>query len=191
MVAPAQSRPTTPLFVLFDPTGREREPITILLVDRDDTARQQMRQTISASRVCNQVRELESGVEALEFLTRRAAGSTPAPPALVLLDAGIAAAPGCDDMGNLLADLPMRGGCVLLFAERVGTGGSDLPPVTTASTSVPRPASGDEFLRMILLRTNFSLRASSPPINLPDEDLSRRVPDVCAWHGFAPWQRQL
>ena len=61
-------------------------PITILLVDDDADCRMLIRDAIASSKICNEVHEVSTGEEAMEFLERRGRYADAPRPGLVYLD---------------------------------------------------------------------------------------------------------
>lgn len=149
----------------------QQKPIPILLVDDDADCRMLIRDAIADCRVGNQVYEVSSGEEALEFLGRSGRHARAPRPGLIYLDIEM---PGIDGLETLrrikahrdLQDIPvvmMTGVCAEEQMKRAAEYG--------ANSYTLKPANAEQFLRTVLQSTNYWLTIHQYPQHhlLPEE----------------------
>src|SRR2546423_1272162 len=86
-------------------------PITILMADDDKDDRELTREAFEESRVANDLRFVENGVELLDYLNRRGKYSNPADsprPGLILLDLNMPKKDGREALKEIKADPKLR-----------------------------------------------------------------------------------
>jgi CheY-like chemotaxis protein len=90
---------------------RTTKPITILMADDDPDDRQMTREAFEASRLVNDLRFVEDGVELMDYLCRRNEYSDPATspkPGLILLDLNMPKKDGRQALAEIKADPQLR-----------------------------------------------------------------------------------
>ena len=92
-------------------TSKQPRPITILMADDDADDRQMTREAFEESRVANDLRFVENGVELMDYLQRRGRYSDPATsprPGLILLDLNMPKKDGREALQEIKADPTLR-----------------------------------------------------------------------------------
>ena len=87
------------------------KPITILMADDDSDDRQMTREAFEQSRVANDLRFVENGVELMDYLKRRGRFSDPASsprPGLILLDLNMPKKDGREALAEIKADRTLK-----------------------------------------------------------------------------------
>jgi two-component system response regulator len=90
---------------------RSGKPITILMADDDPDDRQMTREAFEASRVVNDLRFVENGVELMDYLRRQNRYADPAlspRPGLILLDLNMPKKDGRQALSEIKADPTLR-----------------------------------------------------------------------------------
>ena len=88
-------------------TSKQPRPITILMADDDADDRQMTREAFEESRVANDLRFVENGVELMDYLYHRGKYSDPASsprPGLILLDLNMPKKDGREALKEIKAD---------------------------------------------------------------------------------------
>ena len=88
-------------------TNKQPRPITILMADDDADDRQMTREAFEESRVANDLRFVENGVELMDYLKRRGKYGDPASsprPGLILLDLNMPKKDGREALKEIKAD---------------------------------------------------------------------------------------
>ena len=88
-------------------TSKQPRPITILMADDDADDRQMTREAFEESRVANDLRFVENGVELMDYLKRRGKYGDPASsprPGLILLDLNMPKKDGREALKEIKAD---------------------------------------------------------------------------------------
>jgi len=91
-------------------TKRPR-PITILMADDDPDDRQMTQEAFAESRLANDLRFVQDGVELMDYLQRRGRYADPASsprPGLILLDLNMPRKDGREALAEIKADLRLR-----------------------------------------------------------------------------------
>jgi CheY-like chemotaxis protein len=91
--------------------SNSRKPITILMADDDADDRQMTQEAFVESRLGNDLRFVENGVELLDYLKRRGAYAPPADaprPGLILLDLNMPKKDGREALKEIKADPELR-----------------------------------------------------------------------------------
>jgi len=139
------------------------KPITILLVDDDADCRLLIRDAIAECKVSNEVHEVNSGEEALEFLARRGKFANAPRPGLVYLDIEMPGINGLETLRRIkeqpvLQDIPvvmMTGVCGEAEMKRAAEYG--------ANSYTLKPANAEQFLRTVVASTNYWLEIHQYP----------------------------
>lgn len=90
---------------------RSTKPITILMADDDPDDRQMTREAFEASRLANDLRFVENGVELMDYLFRRNQFADPESsprPGLILLDLNMPKKDGRQALSEMKADASLR-----------------------------------------------------------------------------------
>jgi CheY-like chemotaxis protein len=90
---------------------RSAKPITILMADDDPDDRQMTREAFEASRLANDLRFVEDGVELMDYLKRQNRYADPAAsprPGLILLDLNMPKKDGRQALSEIKADPNLR-----------------------------------------------------------------------------------
>ena len=91
--------------------SNSRKPITILMADDDADDRQMTQEAFVESRLANDLRFVENGVELLDYLKRRGAYAPPADaprPGLILLDLNMPKKDGREALKEIKADPDLK-----------------------------------------------------------------------------------
>ncbi|MBV9123381.1 MAG: response regulator [Planctomycetes bacterium] len=92
-------------------TSKQPRPITILMADDDADDRQMTREAFEESRVANDLRFVENGVELMDYLKRRGKYGDPASsprPGLILLDLNMPKKDGREALKEIKADAKLK-----------------------------------------------------------------------------------
>ena len=148
--------------------------IVILLVDDDPDCRELIRDAAAQCKVSNQIHEVSSGEEAMEFLLRQGRFAGAPRPGLIYLDVEM---PGIDGLETLkrirsrreLREIPvvmMTGVCGELHMKRAAEYG--------ANSYTLKPANPEQFLKTVLASTDYWLQIhQSPRHHVPAESCRR------------------
>lgn len=150
------------------------KPIIILLVDDDADCRLLIRDAIAECKVSNDVHEVATGEEALEFLLQRGRYADAPRPGLVYLDIEMPGIDGLETLRRLrehprLHDIPvvmMTGVCGEDQMRRAAEYG--------ANSYTLKPANAEQFLRTVLASTTYWLTIHQQPERHLDPDACRR-----------------
>jgi CheY-like chemotaxis protein len=149
--------------------------ITILLVDDDVDCRMLIRDAICQSKVSNQVFEVSSGEEAMDFLHRRGKWAQAPKPGLIYLDIEMPGMDGQSVLKAIKADPDLRDIPVVMM-----TGVSDehqmkMAAEAGANSYTIKPAKADQFLKTVVTSTNYWLTIHQyPDHHIPAGDCRRR-----------------
>src|SRR3954451_19377265 len=91
--------------------AENRRPVTILMADDDPDDRELTREAFDESRIANDLRFVEDGVELMDYLNRRGKYSNPADsprPGLILLDLNMPKKDGREALQEIKADPKLR-----------------------------------------------------------------------------------
>jgi CheY-like chemotaxis protein len=163
------TQPTSELTI----TANDR-PIVILLVDDDADCRLLIRDAIADCKVSNDVHEVCTGEEALEFLLQQGKYANAPRPGLVYLDIEMPGIDGLETLRRLrripaLHDVPvvmMTGVCGEDQMRRAAEYG--------ANSYTLKPANAEQFLRTVLASTNYWLSIHQQPDHHLDPGACRR-----------------
>lgn len=148
----------------------KNSPIVILLVDDDADCRMLIRDAISECNVSNDVHEVGSGEEAMDFLLRRGKHASAPRPGLIYLDIEMGGMNGVETLRRIRADqtlceipvVMMTGVCDEEQMRRAAECG--------ANSYTLKPANAGEFLRTVLASTTYWLTIHQcPEHHLPPE----------------------
>lgn len=92
-------------------TSKQPKPITILMADDDADDRQLTKEAFEESRVANDLRFVENGVELMDYLKRRGKYGDPASsprPGLILLDLNMPKKDGREALKEIKADAKLK-----------------------------------------------------------------------------------
>ncbi len=149
-------------------------PITILLVDDDPDCRLLIRDAIAECKVSNSVFEAGNGQEALDFLHRRGRHADAPRPGLIYLDIEMPGMDGQEALRRIKADPSLRDIPIVMM-----TGVSDEEQMKQAAAAgansyTIKPANAEQFLRTVLMSTNYWLTIHQyPDHHLPAEACRR------------------
>jgi two-component system response regulator len=150
-------------------------PITILIVDDDPDCRLLIRDAIAECKVSNDVHEVATGAEALEFLNRRGKYASVPRPGLVFLD--IEMPPGINGLETLrqVRDNPeLREIPVVMMTGVCGEEEMRKAAELGANSYTVKPANAEQFLRTVLASTTYWLTIHQQPDRHIDPKLARR-----------------
>lgn len=153
---------------------QNNRPIPILLVDDDGDCRLLIRDAISECKVSNDVHEVASGEEALEFLMRRGKHANAPRPGLIYLDIEMDGIDGLETLRQIrsrenLREIPvvmMTGVCDETQMRRAAEFG--------ANSYTLKPANAEQFLRTVLASTTYWLTIHQCPENHLPPEVCRR-----------------
>jgi CheY-like chemotaxis protein len=150
-------------------------PITILIVDDDPDCRLLIRDAIAECKVSNDVHEVATGAEALDFLNRRGTYASAPRPGLVFLD--IEMPPGINGLQTLqqVRDNPeLREIPVVMMTGVCGEEEMRKAAALGANSYTVKPANAEQFLRTVLASTTYWLTIHQQPDRHIDPKLARR-----------------
>jgi two-component system response regulator len=151
--------------------GRE---IAILLVDDDADCRLLIRDAIAESKCSNAVFEVADGNEAIDFLLRRGSWANAPRPGLIYLDIEMPGMDGLEALKQIKANTELRDIPVVMM-----TGVSDETQMRAAAEAgansyTIKPANSEQFLRTVLMSTNYWLKIHQYPDHHLPADQCRR-----------------
>jgi CheY-like chemotaxis protein len=153
---------------------RPQESVTILLVDDDADCRMLIRDAISECKVSNSVFEAANGQEALQFLRRQGEWAHAPRPGLIYLDIEMPGMSGLELLKQIKDDPNLREIPVVMM-----TGVSDETHMRQAAdlganSYTIKPANAEQFLRTVLMSTNYWLTIHQyPDHHIPPEECRR------------------
>ncbi len=153
---------------------RNDQPITILLVDDDPDCRLLIRDAIAECKVSNDVHEVSNGQEALDFLNRRGKFANAPRPGLVYLDIEMPAMDGQATLKAIKASPATRDIPVVMMTGVCDEQQMKTAAVNGANSYTIKPANAEQFLRTVLVSTNYWLTIHQYPEHHLPEDLCRR-----------------
>lgn len=144
--------------------GNEPQPISILLVDDDPDCRLLVRDALNECKVRNEIFEVSSGEEALEFLARRGKYADMPRPGLVYLDIEMPGGiNGLETLKLIRANREYRDVPVVMMTGLCGEAEMRLAAQYGANSYTLKPASGEQFLRTVLASTSYWLTIHQYP----------------------------
>jgi two-component system response regulator len=169
MVAQNQKKPTSGMTLTHN-----EEPIVILLVDDDPDCRMLIRDAISQCKVSNKIFEACDGKEALDFLRRQGKFKDAPRPGLIYMDIEMPKMDGQTALRAIKADPMFRDIPVVMM-----TGVCDEQQMKTAADNgansyTVKPANAEQFLRTVLVSTNYWLTIHQQPEHHVDPTSARR-----------------
>jgi|SRR5688572_11341572 CheY-like chemotaxis protein len=150
------------------------KPITILLVDDDPDCRLLIRDAIAECKVSNDVHEVQTGEEALSFLTRQGKYAAAPRPGLVYLDIEMPGIDGLETLKRIRAHPQLHEIPIVMM-----TGVCDEPQMRKAAeyganSYTVKPANAEQFLRTVLASTTYWLTIHQQPEHHIDPKMARR-----------------
>ena len=150
------------------------EPISILLVDDDADCRLLIRDAISDCKVSNQVFEVATGQEALDFLERVGPFADKPRPGLVYLDIEMPGMDGQETLRRIRANPDLRDVPVVMMTGVADEAQMKLAAANGANSYTIKPANAEQFLRTVLASTNYWLTIHQSPQHHVDACECRR-----------------
>jgi CheY-like chemotaxis protein len=159
MVAPTTSiRGSGSLIVTQD-----SEPITILLVDDDADCRMLIRDAIAECKVANAVYEAADGGEALDFLNRCGQFEDAPRPGLIYLDIEMPHLNGQETLRLIRQKPELRDIPVVMMTGVADEQQMQLAAENGANSYTIKPANAEQFLKTVLMSTNYWLTIHQYP----------------------------
>ena len=155
-------------------TRRSRTEITILLVDDDPDCRLLIRDAISESKVSNNIFEVADGNEAMDFLLRRGKWTNRPAPGLIYLDIEMPGMNGIEVLKQIKASTELRDIPVVMMTGVSEEAQMRAAAEAGANSYTIKPANAEQFLRTVLMSTNYWLKIHQyPEHHLPAEQCRR------------------
>ena len=153
---------------------RGNSPVTILLVDDDIDCRMLLRDAISESKVCNEVREVSNGLEALEYLNRTGRFASAPRPGLIYLDIEMPGINGLETLRRIKSAPEFRDIPVVMMTGVCGEEEMMTAAALGANSYTLKPANAEQFLRTVLASTSYWLTIHQYPMHhLPASECRR------------------
>ena len=149
-------------------------PITILIVDDDPDCRLLIRDAIAECKVSNDVHEVATGAEALEFLNRRGRYAHAPRPGLVYLDIEMPGIDGLETLRKIRHNPELREIPVVMMTGVCGEDEMRQAAELGANSYTVKPANAEQFLRTVLASTTYWLTIHQQPDRHIDPKLARR-----------------
>jgi CheY-like chemotaxis protein len=138
-------------------------PISILLIDDDVDCRLLIRDAIAECKVSNEVFEVGTGVEALDFLYARGKHAGAARPGLIFLDIEMPGMDGQTTLKKIRSDLQFREIPVVMMTGVADEQQMHQAAANGANSYTIKPANAEQFLRTVLASTNYWLTIHQYP----------------------------
>jgi two-component system response regulator len=149
-------------------------PITILIVDDDPDCRMLIRDAIAECKVSNDVHEVATGEQALEFLNRRGPHAQAPRPGLVYLDIEMPGMDGLEALRQIRDNADLREIPVVMMTGVAGEEEMRKAAEYGANSYTVKPANAEQFLRTVLASTTYWLTIHQQPERHIDPKLARR-----------------
>lgn len=153
---------------------RNDQPITILLVDDDADCRMLFRDAITECKVSNDIHEVTSGLDAIEFLHRRGRFADAPRPGLIYLDIEMPGIDGLETLKRIKSDPKLRDIPVVMMTGVCAEEQMKLAAGLGANSYTVKPANAEQFLRTVLASTNYWLTIHQYPEHHLAQELCRR-----------------
>jgi CheY-like chemotaxis protein len=153
--------------------GSDR-PITILLVDDDADCRMLIRDAIAECKVSNEVFEVSSGEEALEFLAQRGQYANAPRPGLIYLDIEMPGINGLETLRRIKAQHVLQDIPVVMMTGVCGEAEMKRAAEYGANSYTLKPANAEQFLRTVLASTSYWLTIHQYPEHHIPPEMCRR-----------------
>jgi two-component system, response regulator len=151
-----------------------QESITILLVDDDADCRMLIRDAISECKVSNSIFEAANGPEALQFLRREGEWARAPRPGLIYLDIEMPGMSGLELLKAIKDDPNLRDIPVVMMTGVSDEGHMRQAADLGANSYTIKPANAEQFLRTVLMSTNYWLTIHQYPDHHLPPDQCRR-----------------
>src|SRR2546421_5588957 len=128
------------------------KPITILMADDDQDDCQLTREAFEESRIANDLRFVENGVELLDYLHRRGKYSNPADsprPGLILLDLNMPKKDGREALKEIKADVNLKSIRVVILTTSNAKEDIIRSYELTAASYITKPATFPRLVEVI------------------------------------------
>ncbi len=149
-------------------------PIVILLVDDDTDCRMLIRDAISECKVSNDVHEVATGEEALEFLTRKGKYANMPRPGLVYLDIEMPGINGIETLQRIRDNPELHEIPIVMMTGVCGEEQMRQAAQYGANSYTLKPANAEQFLRTVLASTTYWLTIHQQPDRHLDPNACRR-----------------
>lgn len=141
----------------------ENKSVVILIVDDDPDCRLLIRDTISDCKVSNQVVEVANGIEAMDYLHQRGQYENAPRPGLIYLDIEMPGMDGQTTLQRIKADPGLRDIPVVMMTGVCDEEEMKRAMANGANSYTLKPANAEQFLRTILMSTNYWLNIHQYP----------------------------
>lgn len=147
------------------------ERMTILLVDDDADCRELIRDAAAQCKVANDIHEVSSGEDALDFLLRRGRFVDAPRPGLIYLDVEMPGAiDGLETLRRIRSEPLLRDIPVVMMTGVSAEAQMKQAAEYGANSYTLKPANAEQFLRTVLASTDYWLQIhQSPARHLPAE----------------------
>lgn len=154
--------------------GATDTSVVILLVDDDPDCRTLIRDAIAECKVSNTVIEVENGAEAIDCLAQRGQWANSPRPGLIYLDIEMPGLDGQATLKQIKANPDLRQIPVVMMTGVCDEKQMQLAMTNGANSYTLKPANAEQFLRTVLISTNYWLNIHQyPQHHLPQEQCLR------------------
>jgi CheY-like chemotaxis protein len=151
-----------------------KSSIVILLVDDDPDCRMLVRDAILGSHICNSIFEVANGQEALAFLNRQGEWKKAPRPGLIYMDIEMPGINGLETLQRIKADPALRDIPVVMMTGVSDDAQMRIAAESGANSYTLKPANAEQFLRTVLMSTNYWLTIHQyPEHHMPAEECRR------------------
>jgi CheY-like chemotaxis protein len=153
---------------------RNDKPVTILLVDDDPDCRMLIRDAISESKVSNNIFEVQTGRDALDFLLRLGDFKNAPRPGLVFMDIEMPVMDGLTALKHIRAESKLKDIPIVMMTGVCGEEQMKQAAALGANSYTLKPNNAEQFLKTVLASTNYWLTIHQyPNHHLPPESCKR------------------
>ncbi len=146
--------------------SEQRQPVVILMADDDPDDREMAREAFAESRLLNDLRFVEDGVELMDYLHRRNQFSDPANaplPGLILLDLNMPRMDGREALDAIKADAALRSIPVVILTTSKAEADILLSYDLGANSFITKPVKFQELIKVVQALSNYWLEIVDLP----------------------------
>lgn len=148
--------------------------ITVLLVDDDPDCRELIREAAQQCQVTNDVHEVASGEEALDFLLQRGKFVNAPRPGLVYMDVEMPGINGLETLRRIRAERQLRDIPVVMMTGVSCEAHMKQAAELGANSYTLKPANPEQFLQTVLAATDYWLQIHQSPARRLPQEVCRR-----------------
>lgn len=146
--------------------SEQRQPVVILMADDDPDDRDMAREAFAESRLLNDLRFVEDGVELMDYLHQRNQFSDPAKapfPGLILLDLNMPRMDGREALDAIKADSKLRSIPVVILTTSKAEADILLSYDLGANSFITKPVKFQELIKVVQALSNYWLEIVDLP----------------------------